>query len=39
LIVAAVAVAVGWSKRVREPIHRTRHEVMEDRRWLKERTA
>jgi uncharacterized membrane protein YqjE len=39
LIVAAVAVAVGWNKRVREPIHRTRHEVMEDRRWLKERTA
>jgi uncharacterized membrane protein YqjE len=39
LIFAAVMAAVGWKKRVREPIHRTRHEVMEDRRWLKERTA
>jgi hypothetical protein len=39
LIAAAIAGAVGWSKRIREPIHRTRHELKEEVRWAKERTA
>lgn len=39
LAVAAVAGAVGWSKRVKNPLSRTRHELKEDVKWTKERVA
>jgi hypothetical protein len=39
LLVAAIVAGIGWSRRVREPIHRTRHELKEDVRWTKEQMA
>jgi uncharacterized membrane protein YqjE len=39
LVVAAVAAAVGWSKRVRRPLEQTRRELKEDMQWTKERVA
>jgi hypothetical protein len=39
LAVGAVFAVVGWSKRVRTPLARTRKSLKEDLRWLKERTA
>jgi uncharacterized membrane protein YqjE len=38
-LVAAIAGVVGWKKRVRHPLERTRHELEEDVRWTKERLA
>jgi hypothetical protein len=39
LLVAGVAGAIGWKKRVREPLTRSRHALKEDVRWTKERLA
>jgi hypothetical protein len=39
LLVAAIAGVVGWGKRVRHPMARTRHEIQEDVKWTKERMA
>lgn len=36
LLVAAVAGIIGWSKRVRSPLERTRRELKEDVQWTKE---
>lgn len=38
-LVAAIAGVVGWKKRVRTPLARSRHELEEDVRWTKERLA
>ncbi|HEY2901360.1 MAG TPA: phage holin family protein [Polyangia bacterium] len=38
-IIAGVAAAVGWSRRVTNPLARTRHELKEDVKWTKERVA
>jgi hypothetical protein len=37
--VAAIAALVGWSKRVRTPMERTRRTLKEDVQWTKERLA
>jgi len=39
LLVAAVAGVIGWRKRVRNPLARTRHAIQEDVKWTKERMA
>jgi len=39
LLVAAIAGIIGWGKRVRHPLARTRHEIQEDVKWTKERMA
>jgi hypothetical protein len=39
LIVAALAAAIGWGKRVKSPLARTRHELKEDVKWTKERVV
>ncbi len=46
LILAAIVLAIGtvvgligWRKRVRTPLERTRHSVQENVRWVKERMA
>ncbi len=39
LVVGAAAGLVGWSKRVREPLDATRRSLVENVRWVKERTA
>jgi uncharacterized membrane protein YqjE len=39
VVVAGIAGAVGWSKRVRTPLAHTRHELQEDVKWTKERMA
>jgi uncharacterized membrane protein YqjE len=39
LLVAGVAGWIGWKRRVREPLARTRHALKEDVRWTKERLA
>jgi hypothetical protein len=39
LSVAAIAGVVGWGKRVRRPMARTRHELDEDVKFAKERMA
>ena len=39
LLVAAMAGVIGWGKRVRHPLARTRHELQEDVKWTKERMA
>ena len=36
-VVTAIAGLVGWRKRVRHPLERTRHELKEDVQWTKER--
>jgi uncharacterized membrane protein YqjE len=36
-LAAAAAAAFGWSKRVRQPLGRTRREMKEDARWAKNR--
>jgi len=36
LVVAAIAAAVGWSRRVRVPLERTRRTTQEDIRWVKD---
>ncbi len=36
---AGIAAAIGWKKRVREPLAKTRSNVKEDVRWVKERLA
>jgi len=38
-LAAAIAGVVGWGKRVRHPLARTRHEIQEDVKWTKERMA
>lgn len=37
-IIAAIAAATGWSKRVRVPLERTRRTTKEDVAWTKEQT-
>jgi hypothetical protein len=37
--IAAIAALVGWSKRVRTPLERTRRSLQEDIKWTKERLA
>jgi hypothetical protein len=39
LAAAAIVAAVGWSKRVRSPLARTRRHVKSDARWMKEQLA
>lgn len=39
LVVAAVALAIGWRKRVRTPLDHTRHELKEDVQWAKEKVT
>jgi hypothetical protein len=39
LLVGTVAGLVGWSKRVRKPLERTRRSVEENVKWAKERIA
>jgi uncharacterized membrane protein YqjE len=39
LAVAAVVALVGWRKRVRNPLERTRRHLKEDVKWMKERIA
>lgn len=39
LTIAAVAGLMGWSKRVRTPLERTRRTLKEDAQWTKERLA
>jgi len=39
LAVGAIAGALGWTRRVRRPLARTRTTLKEDVRWIKERTA
>jgi hypothetical protein len=39
IVVAAVAAGMGWGKRVRVPMRRSRREVKEDVRWTKEKVA
>ena len=39
LLVAGVSGGFGWSKRVRQPLARTRHELKEGVRWTKEKLA
>ena len=39
LAAAGVAGAIGWSKRVRTPMEKTRRHVKEDVKWVKERMA
>jgi membrane protein len=39
LVVAAIAAAVGWSRRVRVPLERTRRTAQEDIRWVKDRMS
>jgi uncharacterized membrane protein YqjE len=37
--IAGVMAGIGWSKRVKRPLWRTRETIEEDVRWLKPRTA
>jgi hypothetical protein len=39
LVTAVVAAAIGWAKRVKSPLERTRREFKEDVQWTKERVA
>ena len=39
LLIAAMAAAFGWGKRVRHPMERSLHELKEDVQWSKERLA
>jgi uncharacterized membrane protein YqjE len=39
LAVGAIAGGVGWMRRVRQPLARTRRTLKEDVRWIRERTA
>jgi hypothetical protein len=39
LLTGAILGAVGWSKRVKVPLEKTRRSIKEDVRWIKERTA
>jgi uncharacterized membrane protein YqjE len=39
LVLAGIAAAIGWSKRVRNPLGQTRRTVKEDVRWMKQRLA
>ena len=39
LLLAIAAGAYGWSKRVKEPLQRTRRSLEEDVKWAKERIA
>jgi hypothetical protein len=39
LLIAAMAGAFGWGKRVRHPMERSLHELKEDVQWSKERLA
>jgi uncharacterized membrane protein YqjE len=39
LLIAAIVAGIGWKRLVRDPIHRTRHELKEDVRWTKEQMA
>ena len=39
LLLAGIAAAIGWSRRVRKPMARTRHAIEEEVRWTKERLA
>ena len=38
-LVGAILGAVGWAKRVKVPLEKTRQSIKEDIRWIKERTA
>lgn len=39
LLVGTIAGLVGWSKRVRTPLHKTRRSLEENVKWAKERIA
>jgi hypothetical protein len=39
LATAAVVAAVGWARRVRKPLERTRRHFKEDVKWIKERAV
>jgi uncharacterized membrane protein YqjE len=39
LLFAGIAAAMGWRRRVRHPLARTRRELQEDVRWTKEKMA
>jgi uncharacterized membrane protein YqjE len=39
LAAAAIVALIGWRKRVRNPLERTRRHLQEDVRWMKERIA
>jgi uncharacterized membrane protein YqjE len=39
LLVAGIAGAIGWAKRVRTPLEKTRKTLQQDVRWVKERLA
>jgi hypothetical protein len=39
LAAAAIVALIGWRKRVRNPLDRTRRHLKEDVRWMKERIA
>lgn len=39
LLVAGVAAAIGWKKRVHKPMARLRHALREDVRWTREKLA
>ena len=39
LLIAGIAAAVGWSRRVRSPLRRTRQTLKEDLQWTKEKVA
>jgi uncharacterized membrane protein YqjE len=39
VLAAVMAAAFGWSKRVRQPLGRTRNEMKEDARWAKNHMA
>jgi uncharacterized membrane protein YqjE len=39
LVVAGMAAVIGWNKRVRSPLARTRQTLKEDVQWTKERLA
>lgn len=39
LVAAAIVSAVGWRKRVKQPLERTRRHLKEDAKWMKERLA
>jgi peptidoglycan/LPS O-acetylase OafA/YrhL len=39
LLVAGIAGAVGWNRRVKSPMRRTRQTLKEDLQWTKEKLA
>jgi hypothetical protein len=39
LALAVVAAAIGWRRRVRRPLDRTRKQIKEDMQWMKDRVS